>query len=130
VPRESLIAKGQLQSERWAGGIDTVGGETLANIFAQTAYEGAIACCGMAQSHELNTTVWPMILRNVSLLGVSSIRTSKPKRIAAWNRLAADVDRTTLAEMSRTEPLSNIFALAEEILAGKVRGRVVIDVTR
>jgi len=129
VPREELTKKpSPLQSERWAGGIDTVGGETLANVFAQTAYEGAIACCGMAASHELNTTVWPLILRNVSLLGVSSIKTSKPKRIAAWKRLASDVDRKVLARMSRTEPLSRIFELAEEILASRVRGRVVIDV--
>lgn len=128
VPRQELIGKGPLQSERWGGGIDTVGGETLANLFAQTAYEGAIACCGMAQSHELSTTVWPLILRNVSLLGVSSIRTSKEKRVAAWKRLAGDVDRATLASMSRTEPLSKIFELSEEILRGRVRGRVVIDV--
>jgi acrylyl-CoA reductase (NADPH) len=128
VSREEIIGKGPLQSERWAGGIDTVGGDTLANIFAQTAYEGAIACCGMAQSHELNTTVWPLILRNVSLLGVSSIKTSKAKRIAAWKRLASDIDRPTLAKISRTEPLSNIFELAGEILAGHVRGRIVIDV--
>jgi acrylyl-CoA reductase (NADPH) len=129
VPRDEIAKKpGPLQSERWAGGVDTVGGETLANVFAQTAYEGAIACCGMAQSHELNTTVWPLILRNVSLLGVSSIRTSKAKRIAAWKRLAEDVDREKLAGLSRTEPLSNIFALAEEILGGQVRGRIVINV--
>jgi acrylyl-CoA reductase (NADPH) len=128
VSREDLIGKGPLQSERWAGGIDTVGGETLANIFAQTAYDGAIACCGMAQSHDLNTTVWPLILRNVSLLGASSMRTSKSKRIEAWKRLANDVDRAKLAMMSRTEPLSKIFDLSEEILAGKVRGRIVIDV--
>lgn len=128
VSREELKGKGPLQSERWGGGIDTVGGETLANVFAQTAYEGAVACCGMAQSHELNTTVWPLILRNVSLLGVSSIHTSKEKRIAAWKRLASDVDRAKLASMSRTEPLTKIFELAEEILDGRVRGRVVIDV--
>jgi acrylyl-CoA reductase (NADPH) len=128
VSREEIIGKGPLQSERWAGGIDTVGGDALANIFAQTAYEGAIACCGMARSHELNTTVWPLILRNVSLLGVSSIKTSKPKRIAAWKRLASDIDRAALAKISRTEPLSNIFELADEILAGHVRGRIVIDV--
>ena len=128
VSREEIIGKGPLQSERWAGGIDTIGGDTLANIFAQTAYEGAIACCGMAQSHELNATVWPLILRNVSLLGVSSIKTSKAKRNEAWSRLASDIDRATLAKISRTEPLSNIFALAEEILAGHVRGRIVIDV--
>jgi len=105
-----------------------MGGATLANVYAQTAYEGAVACCGMAASHELNTTVWPLILRNVSLLGVSSLRTPKPKRIAAWSRLASDVDLAKLAEVSRTEPLSRINELAEEILGGQVRGRVVVDV--
>ena len=131
VPREELDAKGgALQSERWAGGIDTVGGQTLANIYAQTAYEGAIGCCGMAGGHELNTTVWPLILRNVSLLGVSSIRTSKAKRIEAWSQLARDADAAKLAELSRIEPLTRIFDLANEILDGRVRGRVVIDVSR
>jgi acrylyl-CoA reductase (NADPH) len=129
IAREELAAKGApMQSERWAGGIDTVGGQTLANVFAQTAYGGAVACCGMAGGHECNITVWPLILRNVSLLGVSSLRTSKPKRIEAWSRLAAEVDAVTLASLSRTEPLANIFELSEEILAGNVRGRVVIDV--
>jgi len=128
VSREELIGKGPLQSERWGGGIDTVGGELLANIYAQTAYDGAIACCGMAQSHELNTTVWPLILRNVSLLGASSMHTPMPRRLTAWKRLASDIDHDKLAMMSRTEPLSKIFELSEEILAGKVRGRIVIDV--
>jgi acrylyl-CoA reductase (NADPH) len=129
VPRAEIeSAKGPLQSERWAGGIDTVGGPILGNVYAQTAYGGAVACCGMAASHELNTTVWPLILRNVSLLGVSSLKPSKALRNAAWQRLAEDVDRKVLAEMCRTEPLSNIFAVAEEITEGKVRGRILIDV--
>ena len=129
LPREELEKKGgPMQTERWAGGVDTVGGATLASLFAQTAYEGAVACCGMAGGHELSTTVWPLILRNVSLLGVSSIRTSKAKRIEAWATLARDVDTAKLASLSRTEPLSRIFELSEEILGGRVRGRVVIDV--
>ena len=129
VPRADVEnAKGSLQSERWAGAIDTVGGPILANVYAQTAYGGAVACCGMAASHELNATVWPLILRNVSLLGVSSLKPSKTLRNQAWSRLAEDVDRNALANMSRTEPLSNIFAVAEEITNGKVRGRILIDV--
>ena len=131
VAREELSKKGgPLQTERWAGAIDTVGGETLANLLAQTAYEGAIAACGMAGGGELSTTVWPLILRNVGLLGVSSIRTSKEKRNEGWARLARDLDRDRLASISRTEPLSKIVELAEEILAGQVRGRVVIDVNQ
>ena len=127
IPRDELAAAGPpMQKERWGGGIDTVGGQTLANVFAQTAYEGAIACCGMAGGNELHTAVWPLILRNVSLLGVSSIRTPRAKRIEAWSRLARDVDFARLAGLSRTEPIANIFSLAEEILGGKVRGRVVI----
>lgn len=128
IHRDELAAKGgPLQSEKWAGGVDTVGGQTLANLFAQTAYEGAIACCGMAGGHELSTTVWPLILRNVSLLGVSSIRTAKPKRIDAWNRLARDVDAAKLSALSRNEPLSRIHELSEDILSGRVRGRIVIE---
>jgi putative YhdH/YhfP family quinone oxidoreductase len=131
VPRDEIQnAKGPLQSERWAAGVDTVGGNILANVYAQTAYGGAVACCGMAASHELNTTVWPMILRNVSLLGVSSLKPSKAQREEAWQRLADEVDRKVLVKLSRTEPLSNIFALAEEITSGKVRGRVVIEVVK
>jgi acrylyl-CoA reductase (NADPH) len=129
VPREELAKPGPpMQSERWAGGIDTVGGVTLANLFAQTAYGGAVACCGMAGGHELNTAVWPLILRNVSLLGVSSIRTPKAERVEGWSRLARDTDFAKLAELSRTEPIAKIFELSEEILAGKVRGRIVIEV--
>lgn len=129
VPREELsLAGAPMQKERWAGGIDTVGETTLANVYAQTAYGGAVACCGMAGGHELHATVWPLILRNVSLLGVSSIRTPKPERLAAWARLARDVDFAKLATLSRTEPLSRIFDLSEQILAGAIRGRVAVNV--
>jgi acrylyl-CoA reductase (NADPH) len=129
VTREEFANAGApMQKERWAGGIDTVGGTTLANVYAQTAYGGAIACCGMAGGNELSTTVWPLILRNVSLLGVSSIRTPRAQRLEAWSRLARDIDFEKLASLSRTEPLAKIFELSEEILAGKIRGRIVIDV--
>ncbi len=129
VPRDELTAKGgPMQSERWGGGIDTVGGVTLANVYAQTAYGGAVACCGMAGGHELNTAVWPLILRNVSLLGVSSIHTPKAQRIEAWKQIAGTTDRDLLGAMSRTEPMSKIKEVAEQIFTGDVRGRVVIDV--
>lgn len=129
VGRDALTAsRGPMQAERWAGGIDTVGGAMLAGLYAQTAYGGAIAVCGMAGGHELAVTVWPMILRNVSLLGVSSLRPSKSVRTDAWNRLARDFDRELLPSLHRTEPMSKIFDLAGEILAGAVRGRVVVDV--
>jgi putative YhdH/YhfP family quinone oxidoreductase len=129
IHRDELAKKGgALQSEKWAGAIDTVGGQTLATLLAQTTYEGAIAVCGMAGGGELNTTVFPLILRNVSLLGVSSIETAMPKRLEAWTRLESDLDREKLAELSRTEPLSKIQELSEEILGGHVRGRIVINV--
>ncbi|HEX6160738.1 MAG TPA: oxidoreductase, partial [Thermoanaerobaculia bacterium] len=130
VPREALSAQdgAPMQSEKWGGGVDTVGGVILQNLFAQTVYGGAIACCGMAGGHEIHTAVWPLILRNVSLLGVSSLRTPKGERIAAWEALAKDVDAQKLASLSRLEPLSRIHEMAEEIVGGKVRGRVVIDV--
>lgn len=128
LSRQELATKGAaMQSERWAGGIDTVGGDTLAGLFAQTAYGGAIACCGMAGGHELNATVWPLILRNVSLLGVSSIRTPRADRIEAWSRLARTLDPEKLERLSRVEPLSRIHELAEEILAGRIQGRVVVE---
>ena len=129
VPRDELSKKGgPLQSEKWAGAVDTVGGQTLATLLAQTVYEGAIAACGMAGGAELSTTVFPLILRNVSLLGVSSIHTAFDRRLAAWKRLAEDVDREQLAALSRTEPLSKIAEFSDEILAGHVRGRIVINV--
>lgn len=129
IPRDELAKKGgPLQSERWAGAVDTVGGDTLANLLAQTVYEGAVAACGMAGGAELQTQVWPFILRNVALLGISSLRTSRPKRIDAWSHLASEVDRNKLRDLSRVEPLSRIHELAEEILGGRTRGRVVIDV--
>ena len=128
IPRDELAQKGApMQTERWAGGIDTVGGVTLTNLYAQTAYGGAVACCGMAGGHELATTVWPLILRNVSLLGVSSLKTPKSQRVEAWSRLTRETDFQQLADLSRTEPLSRIFELSEEIMAGKVRGRIVIE---
>lgn len=131
IPRSELDrVPGPMESERWAGGVDTVGGNTLATLYAQTAYEGAIACCGMAGSHELSIAVWPMILRNVSLLGVSSLKTSKTKRIVAWHRLAKDLDLEKLASLSRVEPLSNYADWADEIMRGDVRGRVIVDVNR
>lgn len=131
VPRDELAKKSApLESERWGGGVDTVGGQTLATLFAQTAYGGAIACCGMAGGGELQAFVWPLILRNVSLLGVSSLQTPPAQCRRAWAALAEEIDREKLASLSRVEPLSRIRELAEEILGGRVRGRIVIDVNR
>jgi putative YhdH/YhfP family quinone oxidoreductase len=129
VTRDEITAKNApMQTERWAGGVDTVGGTVLANLYAQTAYGGSIACCGMAGGHELTIAVWPLILRNVSLLGVSSLLTPREERIEAWKRLASDLDFEHLKAISRVEPLSNIFDLANGLLGGTLHGRVVVDV--
>jgi acrylyl-CoA reductase (NADPH) len=129
VDRAELAQSGPpLASERWAAGVDTVGGEILANLLAATASYGAVAACGLAGSAELHTTVFPFILRNVSLLGICSAWTPKPERAAAWVRLGREVPLEKLDSVYRVEPMSKIHELSEEILAGGVRGRVVIDV--
>ncbi len=117
-----------LQSERWAGGIDSVGGQTLANIISATVSYGAIAACGLAGGASLKTTVFPFILRNVGLLGISSVATPKPLRIEVWRRLGSILKAQDLNSLARVEPLTRYRDLAEEILAGQVRGRVVVDV--
>jgi acrylyl-CoA reductase (NADPH) len=117
-----------LQSERWAGGIDSVGGQTLANILSSTASYGAVAACGLAGGASLKMTVFPFILRNVSLLGISSVVSPKPLRIEAWVRLASILKPNDLTSVTRIKPLTRYRELADEILAGQVRGRVVIDV--
>lgn len=131
IDRASLSEKGgALQKERWAGAIDSVGSTTLANVLAQTIYGGAVAACGLAGGADLPATVMPHILRGVALLGIDSVTAPHERRNAAWALLAESLDRDLLASMTRSEPLSNIQALADEIIAGQVRGRVVIDVSK
>ena len=131
VDRNELSAKGgPLQKERWSGAVDYVGGATLANVLAQTVYGGAVAACGLAGGADLPATVLPHILRGVALLGVDSVMASRALREQAWARLARDLDTALLSEITTVEPMSRLPALAPEILAGKVRGRVVIDVQR
>jgi len=129
IDRASLSDKGApMQKERWAGGVDSVGGQTLASVLAQTAYGGAVAACGLAGGADLPGSVFPFILRSVSLLGVDSVMAPRPKREAAWARLARDLPIDKLDAMTTVEPMSNLPALAPRILKGEVRGRVVIDV--
>jgi acrylyl-CoA reductase (NADPH) len=129
VDRASLAEKGApLQKERWAGGVDSVGSQTLATVLAQTAYGGSIAACGLAGGADLPGSVLPFILRNVSLFGVDSVMAPRTRREAAWARLARDLPIEKLAAMSTVEPMSNLPALAESILKGETRGRVIIDV--
>lgn len=117
-----------LAPERWAGGIDTIGGQTLASLIASTAAYGAVAACGLAGGAELSTTVHPFILRNVSLLGINSVSPPKPLRFLAWERLSREPVLAKLDTIATIEPLSAIRQLADQLLAGQVRGRIVIDV--
>jgi acrylyl-CoA reductase (NADPH) len=118
-----------LAKERWAGAIDSVGSATLANVLSQIRYGGAVAACGLAQGMDLPGSVAPFILRGVTLCGIDSVMCPRPRRVEAWRRLDRDLDRAKLDAMTITRPLTDVIALAPEILAGRVRGRVVLEVT-
>jgi len=129
IDRAALLEKGPpLQKERWAGAVDSVGSQTLANVLAQIAYGGAVAACGLAGGSDLPSTVLPFILRGVSLIGIDSVMAPRARRQTAWDRLARDLDRAKLDAMTTVEPMSQLPQLAEQILKGQVRGRMVIDV--
>lgn len=115
-----------LESQRWAGGVDTVGGAILARLLAETRYGGTVAACGLAGGAELHTTVMPLILRGVGLRGIDSVQCPQALRVDAWRRLAAEMPAGALARIRRVEPLAAVPRLAEEILGGRVRGRIVI----
>jgi acrylyl-CoA reductase (NADPH) len=117
-----------LTKERFAGGIDSVGSTTLANVLSMTRYGGAVAACGLAGGLELPTTVAPFILRGVSLLGVDSVYCPQPMRREAWRRLAVDLDRAKLAAMTSEVPLSGVIETARTIVDGKLRGRHAVRV--
>ena len=129
IDRAELSAPGKpLQKERWAGVVDSVGSHTLANSCAQTRYGGTVAACGLAQGMDLTASVAPFILRGVTLAGVESVMCPQPRRQQAWQRLAAELDRRKLDAMTREVPLAGALEVAREILAGQVRGRVVVNV--
>lgn len=130
IPRSVLAAASgrPLDSARWAGGIDTVGGETLASILRQTKEYGSVAACGLAGGSNLPTTVMPFILRGVNLLGIHSVMCPRPLRERAWQRLATDVDLHQLETMTRVVTLKEVLSLGPDILAGNVRGRLVVNV--
>jgi acrylyl-CoA reductase (NADPH) len=117
-----------LGPERWAGGVDSVGSHTLANVLSMTRFGGAVAACGNAGGMDLPANVAPFILRGVSLLGVDSVRAPRPLREEAWSRIARDLDRDKLAAMTATIGLDHVTDKAEAILAGQVRGRIVVEV--
>jgi acrylyl-CoA reductase (NADPH) len=118
-----------LGKERWAGAVDVAGSHTLANALACTSYGGAAAAAGLAQGMDFPASMAPFILRGVTLIGIDSVMATKARRVEAWQRLARDLDRDKLAAMTVTRPLAGVVALAPEILAGKVRGRVVLEVS-
>lgn len=129
IDRDSLSEKGKpLQSQRWAGAIDSVGGHTLANVLAQTSYGGTVASCGLAASADLPATVMPFILRAVTLTGINSVFAPSALRAEAWGRLASDLDLDLLDSLTTTIALTDAAAHATEILDGRVRGRIVVDV--
>lgn len=131
LDRAQFSAPGKpLGKERWAGAVDSVGSHTLANVCATTKYKGAVAACGLAQGMDLPASVAPFILRGVVLAGVDSVMAPKADRLAAWNRLTTDLDMGRLDAMTKEISLAEAIPAAADILAGKVRGRLVVDVNR
>jgi acrylyl-CoA reductase (NADPH) len=117
-----------LAKTRWAGAVDSVGSITLANVISQIMPEGAVAACGLAQGTDLPTTVMPFILRGARLIGVNSVTTPKSRRLAAWARLERDLDLKKLHALTTHVKLQDVPRIAAEIVEGKIRGRVVVDV--
>jgi acrylyl-CoA reductase (NADPH) len=117
-----------LAKERWAGGIDSVGSTTLANVLSMTKYRGAIAACGLAAGMDLPTSVAPFILRGVCLLGIDSVMCPIELRKLAWSRLASDLDRAKLADITHEIGLDEVIGRGAKILAGQVRGRIVVKI--
>jgi len=129
IDRSELDAPGKpLQSQRWAGAVDSVGSQTLATVLAQTRYGGTVTSCGLAQGPDLPTTVLPFILRAVTLVGINSVEAPAALRETAWRRLATDLDEESLAAMTRFVSLADAIPAADDILAGRVQGRIVVDV--
>lgn len=129
VDRATIAELGRpLQRATWAGAVDSVGGATLANVLASTRWGGAVTACGLVQDSALPTTVMPFILRAVSLLGINSVEAPLPLRQRAWDRLATDLDRALLADVTRTVDLERAVVVGADVVAGRVHGRTVVDV--
>ncbi|WP_457654430.1 oxidoreductase [Rhodocaloribacter sp.] len=131
LPREDLGQgpRRPLDTARWAAAVDTVGGDTLAAVLSRTGRHGSVAACGLAGGHELHTTVFPFILRGVNLLGIDSNTCPMPRRLEAWARIAAEVPKDAFARMTnRVISLAEVPAASEALLAGRVLGRIVVDV--
>jgi acrylyl-CoA reductase (NADPH) len=129
IAREELSVPGKpLGKERWAGVVDSVGSHTLANACAGTRYGGAVAACGLAQGLDFPASVAPFILRGITLYGIDSVMAPQVLRRQAWERLARELDQTKLESITRQIGLGDAIAAAGEILAGRIRGRLVVDV--
>lgn len=128
IAREELSGPAKpLARERWAGGIDAVGSHTLANVLSMTSYGGAVAACGLAGGMDLPTSVAPFILRGVSLLGIDSVMAPKALRLEAWRRIATELDHQKLVRLSTTIGFDDILQAGRDIVEGKIRGRVVVE---
>jgi acrylyl-CoA reductase (NADPH) len=130
IPRAELATPSEeaLGSERWAGGVDSVGSHTLVNVLGQIRYGGVVANCGLAQGLDLPGTVAPFILRSVTLAGIDSVNAPAERRDEAWKLLDGHLDERLLEAMTSTVPLDQAAKVAEQVLAGAVRGRTVVDV--
>jgi len=119
--------KRPLESETWAGAIDTVGSTTLARVLAQVKYGGSVAACGLAGGPKLEVTVLPFLLRGVNLLGIDSVMQPFENRVRVWDRIASDLPHDKLGEMTEVIGLSGVAEAASSILSGQVRGRLVVE---
>jgi len=129
IARDELSAPGKpLAKERWAGVVDSVGSHTLANACASTRYGGTVAACGLAQGMDFPGSVAPFIMRGITLCGIDSVMAPMPVRKAAWRRLAAELDLARLETLTREIPLGDAVQAGADILAGRIRGRVVVNV--
>jgi len=129
IERAELAGEGRpLGRERWAGGIDTVGSRTLANVLSMTRYGGAVAACGLAGGMDLPGSVAPFILRAVSLIGIDSVMCPHPLRREAWKRLASDLDRGKLRAITQEIGLADVMEAGRQIVEGQVRGRIVVKI--
>ncbi len=130
IDRSTLSERGRpLEKERWAGAVDVAGGQMLANVCAAMKYRGVVAACGLAAGMDFPSTVAPFILRGVTLVGVDSVMAPKPDRLEAWARLARDLDIARLESLITDVPLAEAIEIAPKILAGQVRGRLVVPVS-
>ena len=131
LERSQFSAPGKpLGKERWAGAVDVAGSHVLANVCATTRYRGVVAACGLAAGMDFPVTVAPFILRGVTLVGIDSVMCPRADRLLAWQRLGTDLDIAKLGQISREVGLAQAISLADSVLKGEVRGRIVVDVNR